>query len=123
MEKKIKILEHDVQKTITDYLTYKNIICWRTNSGAMKIADRFIKFMSWIWPISSKIKSYSFLDISGMLDGGRYFTIEIKTPGKKPTDAQNNTISLICNRGGIAFYADSVDMMLEKFKNEFGVYT
>lgn len=127
---KIKIVEResDVMKAIIDYLTLKNIITWRQNAGTAVHSDpnrkggkRFVRFMRWVWPISNKIKEYSFLDLAGLTNTGIYWTIEVKIPGEYPNVAQINTIDLVKNRHGIAFWCNSVDMLIEKFKN-FGVF-
>jgi len=125
---KIKEKEKDIQKAISDYLTLKNIIHWRVNSGAAfhndlnkKSGKRYIRFIYWLYPSSTKIKGYNFLDLAGIINGGLYFTIEVKRTGELPSVEQYNTIDLIKFRGAIAFWADSVDMMLEKFK-QFGIF-
>jgi hypothetical protein len=115
----MKIYERDVQAACLEYLILHSIPCWRQNSGMMTISRRFIRFLTWKWPRSTKVKPLKFLDIAGFLPDGKYFTIEIKVPGEEPNKGQQNTIDMIVNRGGVAFWADSVDMMVEKFK-QFG---
>lgn len=49
---------------------------------------------------------------------GRFIAIEVKRPGKKPTEAQEEFLAhfLVCN--AIAFWADSVDSALEQFETQ-----
>ena len=117
---KIKSTEKQVQATISAYLTVNNIIHWRVNSGAMKIKSRFIRFAYWLWPTSTKIREYTFLDLQGVLNDGRALYVECKATNEKPTVAQQNTINLIVRRNGVAFYADSLEMCVKKLK-EFKV--
>jgi len=112
----LKICESDVLITISEYLALKNIIHWRQNAGAMHKKDRYIQFARWMYPQSTKIREYSFLDLAGILSDGRFFVIEVKRPGETPTKAQLNTIELINMKDGIAFWANSLEMMIEKFK-------
>lgn len=52
-------------------------------------------------------------DIMGQLRDGRLLAIEVKQPGKVPTDIQNDFIALVNENDGVAGWADSVDMALE----------
>lgn len=112
----MKTYENDVQSACFNYLILHSIVCWRQNSGVMRLAKRFIRFLIWKFPKSTRAKPLKFLDIAGFLPDGKYFTIEIKVPRKEPSEGQQNTIDMIINRGGVAFWVDSVDMMIKKFK-------
>ncbi len=48
------------------------------------------------------------LDVVGCYHG-RFFAIELKAPGKKPTPRQNLCISQMREAGGIVFVIDNVD--------------
>ena len=37
----LKPTEHQIQKGIMDYLKMRNILCWRNNTGAMTIIDKY----------------------------------------------------------------------------------
>ena len=111
---RIKITEKNVQAAISDYLSIKSIVHWRQNSGAM-VAEyngkkRFFRFMDWLFPK----KGLKFLDIGGIMPDGRYFTIEVKATGKKPTTEQYKTMEFIRSKNAIAVWADSIDMFIEK---------
>lgn len=47
------------------------------------------------------------LDYLGCIRG-KFFAVEAKAPGKKPTPLQNNTIERIRAAGGVAFVIDGV---------------
>lgn len=51
-------------------------------------------------------------DISGILHGGRVFGIEVKRPGEVPSEIQWQRINEINAAGGLAGWADSVEMAL-----------
>lgn len=54
-------------------------------------------------------------DLYGILgDGsGRFFAIEVKVPGKKPTPAQYKFLERIEDAGGLAFWVDSLEQVKE----------
>ena len=47
---------------------------------------------------------------------GKFVAIEAKVPGNKPTARQRQTIMAIEAAGGIAFWADSLDMVKSELK-------
>lgn len=119
----LKCTEKQVQNAISDYLTARRIVHWRQNSGAFtgEYEDdkgtnkrRFFRFMYWMFP---KDDDFKFLDIGGILPDGRYFTVEVKATGKKPSKPQYRTISFIdISTNAEALWADSIDMFIEKFE-------
>lgn len=44
---------------------------------------------------------------------GRFVAIEVKMPGKKPTEMQTRVMEEICAAGGIAFVADKLSQIEE----------
>lgn len=50
-------------------------------------------------------------DIVGCTKKGKFFAIEVKKPGKKPTKLQQYKLDKIAANKGIAFSADSVDVV------------
>jgi len=54
-------------------------------------------------------------DIVSCGPDGRFWAIEVKRPGKKPSELQWSYIRSIQERNGIAFYADS----FEDFKSKY----
>lgn len=94
-----KASEKDVQKAILDYLAIKGYFFWRNNTGGFRDKrDHFYQF--------GKVGSG---DILGMTKEGRFFSIEVKAKGKKPTDHQVAFIQRVTANKGIAFVAYSVD--------------
>lgn len=58
-----------------------------------------------------------FPDLLGVIPGsGRAVFIEVKAPGRKPTEAQEQFLAVFRSKGAIAFWADSVDSALEQFR-------
>ena len=47
---------------------------------------------------------------------GRFVAIEVKRPGKKPTQLQENFIKAVNTVGGLGFWADSLDEVKIKLK-------
>ena len=47
---------------------------------------------------------------------GRFVAIEVKRPGKKPSQLQENFINAINDTGGLAFWADNLDDVKDKLK-------
>jgi hypothetical protein len=94
--------EKDIQKAILEYLQIKGYFCWRNNTGAVTNSyngkERFFRY--------GKAGSG---DILGLTKEGKFFSIEVKAKGKKPTPAQVEFIrNITCNKG-IAFVAYSVE--------------
>jgi hypothetical protein len=94
--------EADVQKSILAYLKYMGVRAWRQNVGAVSAEHngrkRFVRF-----------GERGAADVHGVLPGGRYIAVEVKKPGKKPTDAQLLWLRAIDAAGGLAFWASSVE--------------
>ena len=47
-------------------------------------------------------------DILGMLRGGRWLAVEVKRPGKQPTDDQRTFLDAVNRGGGLGFVARSI---------------
>lgn len=95
--------ERDIQNQILAYLKLFGAYATRTNSGATKIGDRFIRFNS--RPGCS--------DILACLPGGKFAAIEVKRPKKKPTDKQNQFLHGVRVTGGFGWVVESVDQLRE----------
>lgn len=84
---------------ILDYLNYRGHFVQRTNSGAIRIpnpngTNRFVK-----------LSQAGTADITGCSKDGRFLAIECKIKPNKPTALQDQYLSEIRKRGGIAFVA------------------
>ncbi len=107
--------EAQIQKQILQYLDLIGVMCWRQNAGAMVVpagpgrARRgFYRFCS--------IDGVS--DILGVLPGGRFFAIEVKQKGKKPTDHQAAFLDQVNRNGGLGFVARALDDVIAAFAAE-----
>jgi len=101
-----RILESDRQTQILEWLRVEQAagrVAWfcRVNGGGVKTATQFIRFYALYLPGTEK-RSRGYPDIHGMLPGGRYFALEVKQPGEKPTPEQSGFIQTIRAAGGIA---------------------
>ena len=123
---KIRQSENEVKRDISQFLSWNHIPHWRQNSGGRRELYRNKKgvekyrwfwFMQWLWP--DKDEGLVFLDIGGMMPEGRYFEVEVKKTGERPTKAQYKTIDFINKHNGIALWADSLDMFIEKWNKLF----
>ena len=110
--------EGSVKKVCMDWLALQpDVWVWRQNTGAVAMPgasrSRFIRFGV---PGAA--------DITGVhKPTGRRIEIEVKAPGKKPTEDQAEFLERMLEHGAIAFYADSLEMLIEKFADarlEFG---
>ena len=96
--------ETQLVKAILQLLQHhpKVALAWRTNTGAAKFGERFVRFG---YPGVS--------DIIGMLKSGKLLAIEVKRPRQKPTEAQQRFLEAIGRHGGIAFVATSLEAVLK----------
>lgn len=99
---KLKISEKEIQNLILEYLHLRKFFCWRNNSGAMVSShngkQRFMRF--------GLVGSG---DIIGLTPNGRFFSIEVKVPGRQPTFEQSQFMNGINKNGGIAFVATCLE--------------
>jgi hypothetical protein len=97
--------EAEVQKSILQYLRGHPMVGWvgRFNSGAFIESygghDRYIQ--------ANSVKGCS--DILGMMKGGIFFAIEVKSHNGRVTVDQNNFILKVLEGGGYAGIARSID--------------
>ncbi len=87
--------EQDIQTKILDYLKAKG-------HYAIKII------------VASKA---GVCDIVSCSSTGRFWSIEVKKPGEKPSRLQLFNIEYVLNRNGIAFWCDSYEDFLVKYKD------
>lgn len=98
--------ESDIQKAILDYLRLK-YFCWRNNTGGRPWQDNKGK---------DRVFRFGFKgsgDILGLTKTGRFFSVEVKRKGKKPTPDQIEFMNNINASGGLAIVAQSVDDVLK----------
>lgn len=93
--------EAQVLKSVLAYLRRHPLVASveRSQSGVFQEGNRIIR-----------VGFVGKLDISGFLkNGARYFEIEVKRPGAKPTDAQQKRIDAVLSSGGISGYVTSIE--------------
>ena len=99
-------LESECQAQIIDFLRAEQArgrVIWfcRVNGGGVKTAAQFIRFYALYLPGTEK-RSRGYPDIHGMLQGGRYFALEVKQPTEEATPEQAAFIAAVRAGGGIA---------------------
>ena len=110
----VKPLEKDVEKAILHAFRLKyHITLYKTDAGAAGMRLGMGKSASGRSGLPT-----GFPDLLGAIPGsGRMIVIEVKRPGKKPTDIQGYFLTLFREIGVIAFWADSLDTALQKYEN------
>jgi len=91
----IKPKESEITKEIRRYLDIKGIYHWKNWQGPM-----------------SGVNGVS--DIIGIVPGGKFLAIEVKTERGKLTPKQDKFISDINYQGGLAFVARSVEDVMRE---------
>ena len=100
--------ESEIQKAILAYLlSHPRVMdAWRNNTGAVKRPGRYIRF-----------SRPGISDILGYFDkGGKIIAIEVKAPGKKPTQAQIAFVDMVDAAGGLGMFAESVQEVEDAMK-------
>lgn len=110
--------EKEVEKEIITALRLRGIYCWKNQSVGVFDPRRKV----YLRPSVNHINGVS--DILGILPDGRFLAIEVKKPVKNPrseeslrklaTEDQLRFIDEINKKGGLAFVADRLDVVLEK---------
>lgn len=105
---KIAPTEAETQRAILQYLRMRGYICWRNNSGVFRPENpngthRFVRF-----------GAVGTSDIIGLTKDGRFFAIEVKRKGAKPTVEQFSFLQNVRESNGIAILAYSLDDVIER---------
>lgn len=96
--------EHQIQSAILEYLPYLGVFAWRNNSGMLALNDKYGKKRM------VKMGMAGLPDILGVQRGtGRLIAIEVKRPGRKPTDIQQRMLQELTDHGALAFVATSIE--------------
>jgi hypothetical protein len=110
-------LEKDIQAAIIEYAWYTfRLKLYRRNTGAMSGTyngkKRFVRFsepgQADLWGIEPNT--------------GRHIECEIKRPGQKLTEAQNDWLVECQLRGAIAFMADSIESFEVNYRTLLGFF-
>jgi hypothetical protein len=92
--------EAPVLKGVLEYLTARGIYAWRSNNVGVYNRKRDAYVFHGLRGVS---------DVLGILPDGRLLAIECKSPGKRPSEAQDAFLEAIAARGGVATWVTSVD--------------
>mgnify|MGYP000855255646 FL=1 len=101
--------ESTIQRQIIDYLKMllaRGIVAWfcRVNGGAALYDGQTVwNYILSLLGFEDAHEGYS--DLHGMLSDGRYFAIEVKRKGKKPTKPQQRFLDAVRKGNGIAIVA------------------
>lgn len=115
--------EADVQKAIFELLIYHKFLVIRINQGAHTVTQtptskrRHIRFAMWN-VLGRQKRSAGIADILAVAPNGKLWAIEVKAPGKlkRLTDHQKIFLDEVDWHGGVAFVADSTELVEEKLR-------
>lgn len=91
--------EAEIQRQILELLKLRGIVHWRQNAGTVRLESAGK-------PRYLRAGPRGVPDIVGILPGGRFFAVEVKRPGEKPTQYQLAALTRINAAGGVAFWTD-----------------
>lgn len=107
--------EHAIQNAILSVLPYYGVYAWRNNVG---MASGMYKGKAWF----IKMGKAGLPDIIGVQKRtGRMVAIEVKRPGKTPTDIQERVMGELHEYGALVFVATSVDEVIAKLQEKRNV--
>jgi hypothetical protein len=97
--------EQEIQKTITDFLKIKRFIVFKHRNVGIykKDTGKYI-------PLAYGEKGIS--DIIACSPTGRFWAVEVKAPGKKPTEEQLDFLARVNAAGGKGILAFSLDEVM-----------
>lgn len=101
--------ETNIKNAILDYLKYRKIFCWLTNTQG-----NFNKFTNTFYKNPRLLRGVS--DIIGIMPDGKFLAIEVKSEKGKISDYQKEFLNNIRERNGIAFVARNIDDVNEVLK-------
>lgn len=101
------LLEGDIQGQIIAYLRHEQArgrVVWfeRSNGGGGRVAGRWVWFYR-LFLLGKEPVSTGKADLTGMLDGGRFFALEVKRPKRgRASNDQREYLAAVAGGGGIA---------------------
>jgi hypothetical protein len=101
-------VEQGIQRAILEYLNWKHIYCWKSSNGSFH--HSYFRKGDKTWQqsfVKSGLPGSS--DILGVLPGGRFLAIEVKSPTGRVSPHQQQFIDTINAAGGLAFVARSIE--------------
>lgn len=111
--------EREIQRAVLDFLrTIPGIVAWKTGGGLLPLADgRRVRMghrgvsdiVGWIEWCVARAAAAPGCSGSKLHHVARFLAIEVKQPGKHPTDEQAAFLDAVRAAGGIAVVATSVE--------------
>ena len=102
--------EQQILNAILEFLNRSGHFAWRNNTGGVyKTHGEHTRFFRFGHPGSADILGIQYFS-------GKFIAIEVKRPGKEPTELQKNFLNIIKSQGGIAFVAHSIDDVINYFQ-------
>lgn len=95
------ILERDILKGCRDLLESVGWLIQRNNTGRFQVGNRWVSAGR-----NGSADLYAIIPPSG-----RFLAVEVKRPGKEPTEAQRTFLRRIRNFGGVGVAVDNVKML------------
>lgn len=119
--------EHDIQTAATIELCKRGHMVFRRNTGVFYNIDprwfnsnQTVNIGEWLRKNARRIKigQRGQADLQGHRPDGRAWYLEMKQPGKQPTEEQNRFLDTMRQSGAIAGWADSVEKAVEVVEND-----
>ncbi|MDR2193849.1 MAG: hypothetical protein LBP19_05200 [Treponema sp.] len=107
--------EADVTAQCVQFARVNNIYLRRQNTGAARAGNRFVSFGE---PGQCDYTGIVTATRNGVKTPGIHLEVEFKATGRKPSERQRAYIELVRSKGGIAFYADSLELFIQCLKRE-----
>lgn len=103
----LEVAEAEVLPAVLELLRWHPLVAWveRMNRGGFYRGSQYINFGFDGMP-----------DLTGQMKTGARLECEVKRPGKRPTAEQAAHLARVREHGGVAFWADSVDMVLAELR-------
>jgi hypothetical protein len=111
----MKESEAEVAAQCLRFAAVNNIVLRRRNTGAARAGGRFVRFgekgrCGYTGIVSARRE--------GVMTRGIHLEVEFKSTGGAPREEQREYIKSVRERGGIAFYADSLEMFRQNLRRE-----
>lgn len=94
--------EGDIVKGCLELLRLRHCLAVRINTTGIRRTDKSGKQF---WTFNGTV---GVSDIIGCLPDGTMLAVEVKMPGKKPTQEQLDFLEMVASKGGFAVWVDSV---------------
>ncbi len=101
------VRETDLVREIRKAAEARGCLVARTNAGRVPVSDAGGRR----YAFGGAAKGWS--DLTGCLPDGRFLAIEVKVPGKYPSDAQWDFLQQVNTRNGVGFWADDLLAAIE----------